>query len=68
MLVGTPGTIGAGVTADDGVELELAPTALVAVTAKVYAVPLASPVTVIGEDGPLAVTAAPPPKGVAVTA
>jgi hypothetical protein len=40
---------------------------LVAVTVKVYAVPLVSPTTVIGEDAPVAVTAVPPPTGVAVT-
>ena len=35
MLVGTPGAIGAGVTADDGVELAPSPTELVATTVKV---------------------------------
>ena len=67
MLVGTPGAIGAGVTADDAVELVLVPAELVAVTVKVYAVLLASPVTSIGDEAPVAVTAVPPPAGVAVT-
>ena len=35
MLVGTPGAIGAGVTADDAVELVLVPAELVATTVKV---------------------------------
>ena len=35
MLVGAPGAIGAGVTADDGVELAPLPTELVAATVKV---------------------------------
>jgi len=52
--VGTPGTP-AGVTLFDGADAGPAPTALVAVTMKVYAVPLARPPTVIGEAGPLAV-------------
>ena len=43
------------------------PTLLVAVTVKVYAVPLAKRLTKIGEEVPLAVTAVPPPTGVAVT-
>ena len=42
--VGAPGTV-AGVTAFDGAEAGPVPTALVAVTVKVYAVPLVSPVT-----------------------
>ena len=67
MLVGAPGAIGAGVTEDDAVEAGPVPIALVAVTVKVYAVPLVSPVTVIGDEGPLAVTAVPPPTGVAFT-
>jgi hypothetical protein len=53
-IVGAPGTP-AGVTLFDGADADPPPTALVAVTVKVYAVPLASPVTVIGEAGPLAV-------------
>jgi hypothetical protein len=39
------------------------PEALVAVTVKVYAVPVVSPVTVIGEDDPVAVI----PPGLEVT-
>ena len=38
----------AGVTADDAVEAEPVPTLLVAVTVKVYAIPLVNPVTEIG--------------------
>ena len=67
MLVGTPGAVVAGVTADDALEVVPVPIELVAVTVKVYAVPLVRPVTSIGEDVPVAVTAAPPPTGVAVT-
>jgi hypothetical protein len=52
---GAPGTIGAGVTADDALEAVPVPTMLVAVTVKVYAVPLVSPVTVIGDEAPVAV-------------
>jgi len=55
ILVGTPGAIAAGVTADDALEAVPVPTELVATTVKVYAVPLASPVTVIGEEAPVAV-------------
>jgi hypothetical protein len=43
-LVGAPGT--AEVTAVDGAEAGPAPTALVAVTVNVYAVPLISPDTI----------------------
>jgi hypothetical protein len=64
--VGAPDTV-AGVTADEALEAFPAPALLVAVTVKVYAVPLVSPVTVIGELLPVAVTAEPPPTGVAVT-
>ena len=53
-IVGAPGTP-AGVTLFDGADAGPAPTALVAETVKVYAVPLARPPTVIGEAGPLAV-------------
>ena len=66
MLVGTPGAVVAGVTADDAVEVVPVPTELVATTEKMYAVPLVSPVTLIGDDVPVAVTAAPPPTGVAI--
>jgi hypothetical protein len=53
-LVGAPGTV-AGTTellVADGVPV---PTALVAVTVKVYVVPFTRPVTVIGEEPPVAV-------------
>jgi hypothetical protein len=63
MLVGTPGAIGAGVTADDAIEAVPVPTELVATTVKVYAVPLVSPVTVIGDEAPVAVR----PSGEEVT-
>ena len=53
--VGAPGAIAAGVTADDALEAVPVPTELVAVTVMVYAVPLVSPVTVIGDDAPVAV-------------
>jgi hypothetical protein len=43
------------VTAFDAAEGRLVPALLVAVTVKVYAVPLLSPVTVIGDAGPVAV-------------
>ena len=66
-LVGTPGAVIAGVTADDALDAVPVPTELVAVTVKVYAVLLVRPVTVIGEVLPLAVTAVPPPARVAVT-
>ena len=61
-LVGTPGTV-AGVTADDAVEAEPVPTLLVAVTVKVYAVPLVNPVTEIGLVAPVPVK----PPGLDVT-
>ncbi len=41
----------AGVTAFDGVDAGPVPTPLVAITVKVYAVPLVSPVTVIDVHG-----------------
>ena len=63
ILVGTPGAIAAGVTADDALEAVPVPTELVAVTVKVYAVPLVSPVTVIGDEAPVAVR----PSGEEVT-
>ncbi len=55
--VGTPGAVAGatGVTAEEAAEAAPVPTLLVAVTVKVYAVPLVSPVTVIGEEPPLAV-------------
>ena len=52
--VGEPG-IAAGVTELDALDAVLVPTAFVAVTVKVYAVPLESPVTVIGDEPPVAV-------------
>ena len=61
--VGAPGAIGAGVTADDALEAVPVPAELVAVTVKVYAVPLVSPVTVIGDEAPVAVR----PPGAEVT-
>ena len=64
ILVGTPGAVGAGVTADDALEAVPVPTELVAVTVKVYAVPLVSPVTVIGDEAPVAVR--PPGEDVTV--
>ena len=54
ILVGAPGAVVAGVTADDALEAVPGPIALVALTVKVYAVPLVSPVTVIGDEGPVA--------------
>ena len=61
--VGAPGAIAAGVTADDALEAVPVPSELVAVTVKVYAVPLVSPVTVIGDEAPVAVR----PSGEEVT-
>jgi len=55
ILIGTPGAVVAGVTADDALEAVPVPTELVATTVKVYAVPLVSPVTVIGDEEPVAV-------------
>jgi hypothetical protein len=55
MPVGVPGAVAAGVTDDDAVEAVPVPTELVATTLKVYAVPLVRPVTVIGEEVPVAV-------------
>ena len=52
-----------GVTAEDALEALPVPMLFVAVTVKVYAVPLVRPVTVIGEDAPVAVR----PPGEAVT-
>jgi hypothetical protein len=52
----------------DGADAAPVPTEFVAVTVKVYAVPLVNPVTVIGLDVPVAVKVVPPPVGVAVTA
>jgi hypothetical protein len=52
--VGAPGSV-AGVTEFDALEGVLVPTAFVAVTVNVYAVPFARPVIVIGDEPPLAV-------------
>ena len=65
--VGVPGSADVGVTGEDAAAELPVPAALVATTVKVYAVPLVNPVTLIGEDVPLAVTGVPPPVGVAVT-
>ena len=54
----------AGVTLLDAAEAALVPMALVAVTVKVYAVPLVKPVTVNGLAAPVAVN----PPGDEVTA
>ena len=53
-MIGAPGTE-AGVMLFEATEAALVPIALVAVTVKVYAVPLVSPVTVIGLAAALAV-------------
>ena len=60
--VGTPDTA-AGVTADEAADAALVPIALVAVTVKVYAVPLGRPLTMIGLDEPEPVS----PLGLEVT-
>jgi hypothetical protein len=60
--VGVPGTV-AGVMEFDAADDVPVPTALVAVTLKVYAVPLVSPMTVMGEVVPVPVS----PPGVEVT-
>jgi hypothetical protein len=52
--VGVPGTV-AAVTEFEAAEGALVATALVAVTVKVYAVPLVRPVTTTGEDAAVAV-------------
>jgi hypothetical protein len=52
--VGAPGTV-AGVTAEDVSEAAPSPTALVAMTVKVYAVPFVRPETMIGEAEPVPV-------------
>jgi hypothetical protein len=52
--VGAPGTV-AGVTELEGLDAVLVPTAFVAVTVKVYAVPFVKPVTVMGEPLPVPV-------------
>jgi hypothetical protein len=52
--VGAPGTV-RGVTEDDAPEAVPVPATFVAVTVKVYAVPLARPVTTTGEVVPVPV-------------
>ena len=52
-MVGAPGTV-AGVMLFDGAEAGPVPTELLALTVNVYAVPLLSPVTVIGDAFPVA--------------
>jgi hypothetical protein len=54
-FVGASGTV-AGVAAFDATDAVLVPSAFVAVTVNVYATPLVSPVTVIGDDPPDALT------------
>ena len=61
-LVGAPGTV-AGVTLFEADEADPVPTAFVAVTVNVYAVPLVRPVTVIGEAPPVPMN----PPGLEVT-
>jgi hypothetical protein len=63
--VGAPGAV-IGITEEEALEALPVPALLVAVTVNVYAVPLVSPVTVMGEALPVAVTVEPPPTGVAV--
>lgn len=55
--VGTPGAVSdvAGEILLDAFDAGPVPSAFVAFTVKVYAVPLVSPVTVNGVDGPVAV-------------
>src|SRR5688572_9238134 len=66
-MVGAPGTA-PGVTAFELAEAAPVPTALVAVTVKVYAVPLVRPVTVIDVHGAVQVPVRPPGDEVAVYA
>jgi hypothetical protein len=63
--VGGPGTVfgTAGVTAVDATEATELPTAFVATTVKVYAVPFVNPVTFMGEVAPVTVI----PPGLDVT-
>ena len=61
-IVGAPGTP-AGVTLFEALDAGPVPATLVAVTVKVYAVPLVRPVTVIGEAEPVPVS----PPGLEVT-
>ena len=59
--VGAPGVV-AGVTSLEALRA-LAPILLDATSIKMYAVPLVSHVTAMGEALPVAVTAVPPPTG-----
>jgi hypothetical protein len=61
-IVGAPGTV-AGVTEFDAADAVLVPAEFVAVTVKVYAVPLLRPETVIGDAAPVPVS----PPGEEVT-
>ena len=54
--VGGSGTVDSGITSLDGAEAAPSPFALVAVTVKVCATPLASPAMVTGELEPVALT------------
>ena len=64
-MVGAPGMAApaVGVTLFDAADDKPVPITFFAVTVKIYAVPLARPVTVSGEDVPLAVS----PPGLEVT-
>jgi hypothetical protein len=64
-FVGAPGTV-AGVTLFDAADAALEPTALVATTVKVYAVPLSNPVTMCVVDV-LPELLSTPPAGLEVT-
>ena len=66
-MVGAPGTV-AGVTLLDVLDAGPVPTALVAVTVKVYAVPLVSPLTVIDVHGAVQLPVIPDGDEVAVYA
>jgi hypothetical protein len=60
--VGAPGSVN-GVTAEEAEDAAPSPTALVAVTVKVYDVPLVRPETMIGDVAPVPVK----PPGLEVT-
>ena len=64
-MVGAPGTV-AGVTLLEAADAGPAPTAFVAVTVNVYAVPLARPVTVMEVQGAVQEAVMPPGEDVAV--
>jgi hypothetical protein len=61
-MVGAPATV-AGITLLDAADGALTPTAFVAVTVNVYAVPFVNPLTTIGLAAPVAVM----PAGLDVT-